>query len=54
VINALPKAKATSIRLVVTRANGRVENLGLVSYWNRNPLKRWAVNLYIRLKEIIR
>lgn len=31
-----------SVKAVVTRADGRVEDLGEVSYWHRNPLKRWS------------
>lgn len=26
---------------VVLRADGTVEDLGAVAYWNANPLKRW-------------
>lgn len=33
-------AKQATIEMIVTRANGTVENLGVVSYWHRNPLKR--------------
>ena len=24
----------------VTRANGRIEHLGVISYWHKNPIKR--------------
>lgn len=34
------KAREARITAVVTRADGRVENLGTISYWHRNPLKR--------------
>jgi hypothetical protein len=34
-------AREMTISAVVTRADGRVENLGVISYWHRNPLKRW-------------
>ena len=34
-------AESSEIRIVVTRANGDVEDLGRVAYWHRNPLKRW-------------
>lgn len=47
---ARARAKSSSVRVVVTRADGRVENLGLVSYWHRNPLIRAAVNLWLLLK----
>lgn len=36
------KAREASIHAVVTRADGTVEDLGVVSYWHRNPLRRWA------------
>lgn len=35
------KAKEAAIAITVIRANGRVEELGTVCYWHRNPLKRW-------------
>lgn len=42
------KAREATIEMVITRANGQVENLGVVSYWHRNPLKRllWRLNQY--------
>lgn len=36
--------RVTTIRAVVTRANGRVENYGVVSY-SGNPLKRLTYKL---------
>lgn len=47
------KAKSSSISAVVTRADGRVENLGTIAYWHKNPIKRWVVNFYITLKGLI-
>ena len=43
-------AREATIEMVVTRANGTVENLGVVSYWHRNPLKRlaWRVGNYLK------
>ena len=38
-IQAPGKAKSVGVRAVVTRANGDVEDLGLVSYWDSNPFK---------------
>lgn len=35
-------AKSATIEMIVTRADGTVENLGVVSYWHRSPLKRLA------------
>lgn len=34
--------KQITWEVVVTRADGTVEDLGVVAYYNRNPLKRWA------------
>jgi hypothetical protein len=45
------RAKSSSISAVVTRADGRVEDLGIIAYWHRNPFIRWAVNFYIWIKE---
>lgn len=39
------RAKWASIEATVTRADGRIENLGVVNYWHRNPLRRWAWRL---------
>ena len=47
-------AREGSIEAIVTRADGSVENLGVVSYYSRNPIKHWAVNAWIRIKEMIR
>jgi hypothetical protein len=35
----------TVLRHVVTRADGSVHDLGVVSYWSKNPLKmfRWKL-----------
>lgn len=36
-------AKSASISAVIRRADGSIrEDLGVISYWHRNPLKRWA------------
>lgn len=45
------RARVASIRAVVTRADGSVENLGIVSYWHKNPVKRFCVNLFIRIRD---
>lgn len=42
------KAREASIEAVVIRADGTVERLGVVSYWHRNPLRRWAWRLIHR------
>ena len=48
---ARAKARQASLTAVVIRADGRREDLGLISYWHRNPLIHWAVNAYIKIKE---
>lgn len=48
------KAKEASVYAVVTRADGRVENLGMISYYHRFAPWRWLVNLFIAMKRSIR
>jgi hypothetical protein len=38
------------LRLTVTRADGRVEDLGTVGYFHRHPLRRllWRVGKWLR------
>ena len=33
---------ATSQRIIITRADGTVEDYGVIGYWHRNPLRRLA------------
>lgn len=33
-------AKESRISAVVTRADGSVEDLGVIAYWHKNPLRR--------------
>ncbi len=35
-------AKKSDLRAVITRANGTVEDLGVIAYWHRNPIIRWS------------
>ncbi len=39
------RAREGSIEITVIRANGTTEQLGVVSYWHRNPFKRFAWRL---------
>jgi len=39
------KLRQASIEAVVTRADGRVERLGTIAYWHKNPLRRWLWRL---------
>jgi hypothetical protein len=49
-MGATGKPRMISIGAVVTRADGTVEDLGVVSYWHRNPLRRlaWRLGRLIR------
>jgi hypothetical protein len=39
-IDGLSNAKAAEVSMVIIRANGKREDLGVVSYINKNPLKQ--------------
>jgi hypothetical protein len=39
---ARPELREASISAVITRADGSVEDLGTLTYWHRNPLRRLA------------
>jgi hypothetical protein len=43
-------AKQASIEVTVIRADGRVERLGEVAYWHKNPLRRiaWRVRRLLK------
>ena len=43
------KAKTIAISAVVTRANSKVENLGLISYRSTSLVKQWLYELGKRL-----
>ena len=34
--------KMADVSAIITRKDGTVENLGVISYYHRNPLRRWA------------
>ncbi len=36
------RPQMVSVEAVVTRADGTVEDLGVIAYYHRNPLRRWA------------
>lgn len=47
------KARSAEFRAVVTRANGTTEDLGVVAYWHKNPLRRWGwqiSRIFLKLK----
>ena len=43
-------ARSNSIEAVITRADGRVERLGVIAYWHVNPLRRaaWRISQFMR------
>ena len=45
---ATGKQVERSISAVVTRADGSVEDLGVIAYWHRNPLRRLAWRIKTR------
>ena len=47
------QAREASIECVVIRADGRIEPLGVVSYWHRNPFKRmaWRICRWLGIKQ---
>lgn len=47
-------AKEAVILATITRADGTVVDLGPISYWHKNPLKRWAFSLRTTLKRILK
>jgi hypothetical protein len=49
-ITASSNVKEAQIRAVVIRADGTREDLGTISYFHKNPLRRW----FWRLKEMLR
>lgn len=53
-VRARGGAREMSISAVITRADGRVENLGTISYWSKNPLKRFAFRARQIIKRLFR
>lgn len=37
--------KSITFEGIVTRADGTVEDLGVISYWHKNPLKRLSYKI---------
>ncbi|CAA2139567.1 hypothetical protein [Hyphomicrobium sp. ghe19] len=48
-ITASSNVKEAQIQAVVIRADGSREDLGTISYFHKNPLRRWLW----RLKELL-
>lgn len=43
------EVRELSVKAVITRADGKIEDLGLVSYQSTNPMKMWVYNIGKRL-----
>jgi len=48
------KVKHATCEAVITRADGRVEKLGIIAEYHRNPLKNAAKNVVIAFKQMLR
>lgn len=46
------RMREASISAVVIRADGRIEDLGVVSYWHKNPLRRLAWRIRQQWKRV--
>lgn len=50
----MAQSNAKEIQLVatITRANGTVEELGVIDYWHKNPIKRfiWKIKHFLERK----
>lgn len=49
-VHVSARAREASISAVIIRADGTRVDLGTVSYWHRNPLKRLAWRVHCWLK----
>lgn len=47
-IESQQSIKSITVEAVVTRADGTVEDLGVISYWHKNPLIRFWRRLRTR------
>ena len=49
---AISNAKEIQFIATVIRANGTVEELGVVDYWHKNPIKRfiWKIKRFLERK----
>ncbi len=44
-INVPSQMRSGTISATIRRADGTIEELGIISYYHRNPLKRFAWNV---------
>ena len=47
---AQTNAKEIQLIATITRADGTVEELGVIDYWHKNPIKRfiWKLKKFLR------
>lgn len=48
------KPRSTGLSAIVTRANGKIENHGVIGYWHRNPFINFFGVRYHRVNNAIR
>jgi hypothetical protein len=48
------KPKKVELSAVVTRADGSVEDRGVIAFYDRNPLKNVAVNIWLPIKRLLK
>jgi uncharacterized HAD superfamily protein len=55
-ITGISDCESAEVHMVVIRANGSREDLGVVSYYNRNPLKTmiFRIKQFLRVKGILK
>jgi len=43
------KVKQMELSAIITRADGSIEDLGTIQYWNKNPFKRiiWRIKKWL-------
>lgn len=46
--------KSATVEATITRADGRVEKLGTIAAWHKNPVKRVAHNFWCWIKGALR
>lgn len=50
---AQAEAEETTISAVIIRADGTKEDLGVISYWHKDPFMRWWYNFKQTLKGLL-
>lgn len=45
-VHTKPVATEVIIEAKIIRSNGKIEDLGEIAYWHKNPIRRWLRKLY--------